>query len=156
MDININFHNRRPIIFICGNGGLASHAEHFAAELMGKFGYDVYIPCLSLTCNSALITALANDLGFEYVFSHQLEVLAKKGDTLIVLTTSKLSKDNKHSLNLYNAVQTAYNKKMKVILLDQDNLQGETTAEKQNWALAFLHNLALELKRNLHSKEKVL
>ncbi len=147
MDINITFHKRKPIIFIVGNGGLASHAEHFAAELMGKFGYDVYIPCIALTCNSALITALANDIGFENVFSHQLEVLGEKGDTLIVLTTSKLSKDDNHSLNLYKALETAYNKKMRVILLDRDNLQGETTAEKQNWCLAYLHNLALELKR---------
>jgi hypothetical protein len=63
------------------------------------------------------------------------------------MTTSKLSKDDKHSLNLYNALQIAYNKKMKVILLDRDNLQGETTAEKQNWALAYLHNLALDMKQ---------
>ena len=55
-------------VLICGNGGLAAESEHFAAELMGKYGRDVYIPCIALTSNSSLTTAISNDMGFENVF----------------------------------------------------------------------------------------
>ena len=75
-------------VLICGNGGLAACAEHFAAELMGKFAFDVYVPCIALTTNTSLLTALANDLGFFEIFAHQVKVLAKSGDVLIAMTTS--------------------------------------------------------------------
>jgi len=138
--------NRKPLLFIIGNGGLAAEASHFAAELMGKFGYDVYLPCFSLSNNEALVTALANDIGFENVYSHQLEILGEKGDTLIVLTTSKLSKEDNHSLNLFKAIEIAKKKKMNLIVYDHDNLDGETTYEKQNDCIKKLHKLAIELK----------
>jgi D-sedoheptulose 7-phosphate isomerase len=134
------------MIFIAGNGGLAAESEHFAAELMGKFAFDVYIPCIALTSNSALITALANDIGFENVFSHQLEVLGKEGDTFIGMTTS-------HSVNILKAVEAAKRKKMKVLLLDADKLVGSSTQEKQEFAIKLLHEIAaqtkyLEIKKN--------
>ena len=44
------------MIFIAGNGGLAAESEHFAAELMGKYAFDIFIPCIALTTNSSLIT----------------------------------------------------------------------------------------------------
>lgn len=75
-------------ILICGNGGLAAESEHFAAEMMGKFAFDVYIPCIALTTNSSLTTAISNDMGFEEVFAHQVRSLGKKGDILIGMTTS--------------------------------------------------------------------
>lgn len=75
-------------VLICGNGGLAAEAEHFAAELMGKFAFDIYIPCIALTANTSLLTALANDLGFEEVFAHQVRILGRSGDVLIAMTTS--------------------------------------------------------------------
>ena len=59
-------------VLICGNGGLAAEAEHFTAELMGKFSKDVYIPCIALTCPSALITAISNDVSFADVFAHNI------------------------------------------------------------------------------------
>ena len=75
-------------ILICGNGGLAAESEHFAAEMMGKFAFDVYIPCIALTTNSSLTTAISNDIGFEEVFAHQVKGLGQKGDILIGMTTS--------------------------------------------------------------------
>jgi D-sedoheptulose 7-phosphate isomerase len=128
------------MIYVAGNGGLAAESEHFAAELMGKYAFEIFIPCISLTGPSSLITALANDIGFEYVFSHQLGTLGQMGDTFIGLTTS-------HSKNILNAVEVAVEKGMKVILLDGDTLQGVTTAEKQEYAVKYLHKLAYEMKR---------
>ena len=131
------------MIFIAGNGGLAAESEHFAAELVGKYAFDVYIPCIALTANSSLITALANDIGYENVFSHQLGVLGKKGDTFIGMTTS-------HSKNILKAVDVAKEKGMKVILLDGDKLIGDTVAEKQNYAIRLLHEMAYDMKKELY------
>ena len=127
------------MIFIAGNGGLCSVAEHFTAELMGKFAFDVFIPCMCLTSPSSLITALANDIGYDNVFAHQIEVLGKPGDTFIGLTTS-------HSKNIMEAVEVAKKRGMCVILWDGDNLKGDTTALKQEYALHNLHELAYTLK----------
>jgi D-sedoheptulose 7-phosphate isomerase len=74
-------------ILICGNGGSAAQADHFAAELIGS-GY----PCIPLT-NASVITAIANDLGYDRVFSRQVVAYASEGDALIVLTTSGLSEN---------------------------------------------------------------
>ena len=89
------------MIFVAGNGGLCAEAEHFCAELMGKYAFDVYIPCITLTCPSSLITALANDIGYENVFAHQLEVLGNTGDTFIGLTTS-------HSKNILKVFRCCF------------------------------------------------
>lgn len=75
-------------VLICGNGGLAATAEHFAAELMGKFGKEIFIPCIALTANTSLLTALSNDYGYEEVFARQILALGKPGDVLIAMTTS--------------------------------------------------------------------
>ena len=131
------------MIFIAGNGGLAAESEHFAAELMGKFAFDVYIPCIALTANSSLVTALANDIGFENVFSHQLEVMGKPGDTFIGMTTS-------HSKNIIQAAIAAEGKGMEVILLDGDKLPGDNVASKQESALKFLHKLAYDMKKGIY------
>ena len=128
------------MIFIAGNGGLAAESEHFAAELMGKYAFDIFIPCIALTTNSSLITALANDIGYENVFSHQIEVLGQKGDTFIGMTTT-------HSKNILKAVEVAKQKGMCIILLDGDRLLGEDVAEKQNYAIQLLHKMAFEMKK---------
>jgi len=75
------------MIFICGNGGSAAQADHFAAELIGSG-----IPCISLT-NPAVMSALANDYGYEEVFAKQLAALASPGDMLIALSTSGKSEN---------------------------------------------------------------
>jgi D-sedoheptulose 7-phosphate isomerase len=130
-----------PNIFIAGNGGLAAEAEHFAAELMGKYAFDIYIPCIALTSNTSLITALANDIGFENVFAHQLEVLGTKDDTFIGMTTSM-------SPNIVKAVNKAYEIGMEVVFMNKDNLKGETVAEKQETAIHLLHEIAYQIKKD--------
>ena len=131
-------------ILIAGNGGLAAESEHFAAELVGQYAFPMYIPCIALTANSSLITALANDIGYENVFSHQVNVLAKSGDVFIGMTTT-------HSANIMKASLMALSMNCKVILLDGDKLKGKGVAKKQEYAIKLLHKLAYDLKEKLNA-----
>ena len=137
-------------ILICGNGGLAAESEHFAAELVGKFGQNVFLPCISLTSNTSLITALANDIGFENVFAHQVAVLGKRGDIFIGMTTS-------HSKNILLAYEDAQEKEMTAFLWDAAWIEGEignniaSVAEKQEFIIVALHKLAAGIKREYAS-----
>ena len=75
--------------FFCGNGGSAADAQHLAAEFVGRFRQErVPLPSVSLTTNTSLITAIANDYGYEHVFSRQVQAFAKSGDILFALSTS--------------------------------------------------------------------
>lgn len=81
-------------ILVCGNGGFASISQHLVSELMGRFkGYRQPLPAISLNSDTSLITCIANDYGFERIFSRQLEALAQPNDVLIALSTSGKSKD---------------------------------------------------------------
>lgn len=81
-------------VFWCGNGGSAAESSHLAAELIGRFKSNRR-PLASISLNSDMssITCIANDFGYEEIFSRQVEGLAKKGDVLIVLSTSGLSQN---------------------------------------------------------------
>jgi D-sedoheptulose 7-phosphate isomerase len=79
-------------VILCGNGGSAADATHLAAELLGRFKYDRRpLPALSLTDNTASITAIANDVGYERAFSRQVRGFGGEGDVLIALSTSGTS-----------------------------------------------------------------
>jgi D-sedoheptulose 7-phosphate isomerase len=76
-------------ILVCGNGGSAADAQHFAAELVGRFELARRgVPCLALTTDTSLLTALANDHGYQAVFDRQVAALGVKGDVLVALSTS--------------------------------------------------------------------
>lgn len=76
-------------LLICGNGGSAGQAQHFAGELVGKYLHDRRaLPAIALTTDTSIITALANDFGADYIFSRQVEALGRKEDLLITLSTS--------------------------------------------------------------------
>jgi phosphoheptose isomerase len=76
-------------VYACGNGGSASQAEHFSAELVGRFNRDRRsLPVYSLSENGAVLSSLANDYTFEHVFSHQIEGVGRAGDCLLALSTS--------------------------------------------------------------------
>ena len=76
-------------ILIFGNGGSAADAQHFAAELVGRFEQDrEALPAIALTVNTSSLTAIANDYGFDRIFSRQVEALAKPGDLAIAISTS--------------------------------------------------------------------
>ena len=81
-------------LFICGNGGSASDAQHIAAEVIGRFLLERKgLPAIALVSNPAVLTAWSNDHEFETVFSRQLEALGKPGDILWVISTSGKSKN---------------------------------------------------------------
>ena len=78
----------------CGNGGSAAEAQHMAAELMGRFNINrPAIASLALTTDTSFLTGYSNDLGFEKVFSRQIEGIGKSGDVLVVYSTSGNSKN---------------------------------------------------------------
>lgn len=94
-------------IFICGNGGSASQSQHFSGELIGRFKKNRSpLKAISLASDSSSITCIANDYGFEEIFSRQLNALATEADVLVCLSTSGSSK------NIINALNEADNKKM--------------------------------------------
>jgi len=97
-------------ILICGNGGSAADSQHIAAELVVRFALNRRgLPALALTTDTSIITAGANDLGFEEVFRRQVEALGRKGDLLIAISTSG------RSPNVINAAEQAKAQGMSVI-----------------------------------------
>lgn len=86
-------------IFWCGNGGSASDSNHLSAEFVGRFAkYRKSLSSISLSSDATLITCIANDFGFENIYSRQLEGLGKEGDVLIAISTSGKSKNIINSL----------------------------------------------------------
>jgi len=87
---------------LCGNGGSAADAQHIAAELVGRFlaerpGYAA----IALTTNTSVLTAVANDYGYDHVFARQVQALGRPGDVLLVISTSG------NSANCVEAVSAA-------------------------------------------------
>jgi D-sedoheptulose 7-phosphate isomerase len=76
-------------LLIMGNGGSAADAQHFSAEIMGRFKLErPALPAVALTTDTSILTAIGNDYGFDYVFSRQVEGLAAPGDVVIGISTS--------------------------------------------------------------------
>ena len=100
-------------VYICGNGGSAADAQHIAAEMVGRFQRDgrKALPCVAMTTDTSIITAVGNDFGFEDVFARQVEALGKPGDVLWVLSTSGKSP------NIVKAVNIAHERGMKIVAM---------------------------------------
>jgi len=99
-------------LLICGNGGSAADAQHFAAELIGRLARERgAIPAIALTTDTSILTAVANDYSFDNVFKRQVEGLGKPGDILIALSTSG------NSENVIRALKSALQMQMKTIAL---------------------------------------
>ena len=76
-------------VLACGNGGSAAEAQHLVTELIGKFERDrAPLPALALDANSATLTAVSNDYGYDGVFAHQVDALGSQGDVLVAISTS--------------------------------------------------------------------
>ncbi len=76
-------------VLLAGNGGSAADSQHIAAEFMGRLNFDRDpLPAIALTANTSNLTCIANDYGYENIFSRQAHALANKNDTLIVYSTS--------------------------------------------------------------------
>jgi D-sedoheptulose 7-phosphate isomerase len=97
-------------LFFCGNGGSAADAQHLATEYVVRYVRNrrAY-PAVALTTDSSLLTAAANDLGFDQVFARQVEALARPGDLLVIHSTSG------NSPNVLRAAEAARNAGVKVL-----------------------------------------
>ena len=99
-------------IMACGNGGSAADAQHFAAELMGRFERERReLAAVALTTDTSILTAVGNDYSYDEVFSKQVRGLGKSGDILLAISTSGNSK------NVIKAVEAAQEMGIKVIAL---------------------------------------
>lgn len=97
---------------LAGNGGSAADAQHIAAELVGRYGFDrPSIPSLALTTDTSCLTAIGNDYGYDKVFSRQLEGMGQEGDIFIGISTSGNSK------NIINAFEVAKRKGITTVAL---------------------------------------
>lgn len=98
-------------VISCGNGGSLCDATHFAEELTGRYRHNrLPFPAISIN-DPAYITCVANDFGFEYIFSRYVESVGKEGDVLLAITTSGTS------ANVLKAMEAAQGKGMSVICL---------------------------------------
>lgn len=115
------FANGNKVLF-CGNGGSAADAQHLAAEFSGRFYSDRDpLPSEALHCNTSYITAVANDYGYDVVYSRIVKGSGKAGDVLVGLSTSG------NSVNIINALEQA--KKIGMITVV---LSGETGGKMKN------------------------
>ena len=89
-------------ILLCGNGGSAADAQHLAAELVGRFVTERKgLAAIALTTDTSILTAVANDYGYDQIFSRQVEALGREGDVLVAISTSG------NSANVLAAVKAA-------------------------------------------------
>ncbi len=136
-------------VFACGNGGSAADAQHFAAELTGRYVANRRSYAgIALTTDTSALTAIGNDYGYEHVFARQLEGLGKSGDVLIAISTSG------NSGNVIKAIEVAKEAGIKTVgLLGRDGgkiagttdvdiiIPSDTTARIQEAHIFVLHLL---------------
>ena len=89
-------------LLLCGNGGSAADAQHWAGELVSRFNYDrPGLAAVALTTDTSVLTAIGNDYGYDRVFARQVQALGRRGDMLFALSTSG------RSANVVAALQAA-------------------------------------------------
>lgn len=139
-------------VMACGNGGSAADAQHFSAELIGRFERERQeLAAIALTTDTSILTAVGNDYSYDEIFSKQVRGLGKKGDILLGISTSGNSK------NVVRAIEAAKKIGIKIIaltgngggkiasLLDADDIHlcapSTRTARIQETHLVLLHSL---------------
>lgn len=99
-------------ILICGNGGSAADAQHFAAEMTGRFERErMELAAIALTTDTSALSAIGNDYGFEHIFSKQVRALGRSNDVLVAISTSG------NSGNVIEAMKAAHEREMHIIAL---------------------------------------
>ncbi|MDP9229193.1 MAG: D-sedoheptulose 7-phosphate isomerase [Bacteroidota bacterium] len=105
VEIITNAFSNGKRVYFCGNGGSAADAQHLAAEFSGRFYTDrKALPAEALHCNTSYLTAVANDYGFDVVYSRIIDGIGQQGDVLVGLSTSG------NSANIVKAFETAKEK----------------------------------------------
>jgi D-sedoheptulose 7-phosphate isomerase len=99
-------------ILVCGNGGSAADAQHFAAQLVGRFERErLPLPVIALSTDSSIMTAIGNDYSFAEIFSKQVQAYGQAGDLLLAISTSG------NSANVVAAVEAAQERDMRIVAL---------------------------------------
>ena len=108
----VDLYKKGKKTLLAGNGGSAADAQHIAAELVGRYGFDrPSIPSIALTTDTSHLTAIGNDYGYDKVFSRQMEGMGSEGDLFFGISTSG------NSLNIVNAINAAKAKGIKTVAL---------------------------------------
>jgi len=107
VDVIVNAFRNGKRVYFCGNGGSAADAQHLAAEFSGRFYTNrKALPAEALHCNTSYLTAVANDYGFDEIYSRLIDGIGESGDVLVGLSTSGTS------ANIIKAFETAKKKEM--------------------------------------------
>ncbi len=160
VNISVNTLKNGGSIYIAGNGGSASQADHFAGELVGRFFIEGdSLKVFSLNANTAIITCIANDFSYDEIFSQQLTGQISKDDLFIGLSTSGNSK------NIINAINICNKKGSKTVLITGDSnvsissddnfifsVPSKNTPTIQEIHIILLHSLAEEIEKALRNK----
>jgi phosphoheptose isomerase len=147
-------------VLACGNGGSAADAQHFAAELVGRFTLERRAwPVMALTTDTSILTAIGNDYAFDRVFARQVEAHGRPGGVLVAISTSGSSR------NVCAAIDAARHAGMKTLgLTGKDggaigravdvhlNVPGSCTARVQEAHCTLLHILCDLVERDLTSE----
>lgn len=155
-ELAVECYRREGKVLVCGNGGSLCDAAHFAEELTGRFRKDRRPLGAIALADAGHLTCVANDYGFEHVFSRGVEALARAGDVLIVLSTSG------NSANILRAVEAGRAKQLKTVALlgkgggklrDQCDVQivvpGETADRIQELHMLILHTVVELIEKGL-------
>ena len=150
--------DRRQVLAF-GNGGSAGDAQHFVAELVGRFERERRaLPAIALTSDSSVLTAVANDYGYDRVFERQLEALARKGDVAFGISTSGRSRNVEKGLATARAIGLTT-----IAMTGRDggpmgrnadihlNVPESSTARIQEVHRTILHAICLLIERDLES-----
>ena len=136
-------------LLTCGNGGSAAEAQHFSTELVGRFKSNrASLPAISLNADGSAITCIANDFGADYVFSRQLEGLARTGDWLVALTSSGNSRNIVEVLRRANDSLALLGKdggQCKGLATEEIIIPADSTAVVQELHLFLIHFLCEQI-----------
>ena len=131
-ELIINAINNNKKIILFGNGGSAADAQHIAAEFTGRFVKErVGLPAIALSTDTSALTAIANDYGFEYIFSRQIEALANKDDIMIGISTSG------NSINVIKALEKG--KELNCITVSLTGKDGGLTSKISDFNININH-----------------
>ena len=148
-------------LLIAGNGGSAADAQHFAAEMVGRFLKErKAYAAIALTTDSSVLTSVGNDYDFDQIFSRQIEALGHAEDCFIAISTSG------NSSNIVNALKTAKDLGLKTILLSGNDgglaadladisiiVQSDITSHIQEAHLILYHAWCRSIEETLYGKE---
>ena len=147
-------------VYICGNGGSAADAQHFAAELVGRYLINrKALPAVAFTTDTSILTAIGNDFGYDEIFKRQVEGFVEEGDILIGISTSGNSK------NVQNAMIEAKKRGAKIVgLLGKDGgkckelcdypiiVETNRTPNIQECHITIIHIICEIVERELYGK----